>query len=53
MEDYDEEEAPVDNEAEDDVTFDEDDEEEDPQGNAFLRGVEEAVTIKEEEEEEN
>ena len=34
------------------VSIDEDDDEEDPKGNAFMRGVEEATEIKDEGEEE-
>lgn len=50
MEDYEEDEA-VDDEAEEDLSFEED-EEDDPKDIAFMRGVEEAVQIQEETEEE-
>jgi hypothetical protein len=52
MEDYEEDEELFDSESEDDLSFDETEEDDDPKGDAFLRGVEEAVKIKEETEEE-
>ena len=52
MEDYEEDELSGEkSEDEEDVSLDEEDED-DPKGNAFLRGVEKAVEIKDEEEEE-
>ena len=50
MEDYEEDEA-VDNEANEDLSFEEE-EDDDPKDVAFMRGVEEAVQIREETEEE-
>jgi hypothetical protein len=57
MEDYEEDEELFDSDSgDDDLSFDEAEEDDDPKGDAFLRGVEEAVKIrdepKEEEEEE-
>ena len=51
MEDYEEDEEFFDNEVgQKTVSIEEDDEEEDPKGNAFMRGVEEAGLIREAEE---
>jgi hypothetical protein len=46
MEDYEEDEELFDSESGSSVSIDEDDEDDDPKGNAFLRGVEEAVQIR-------
>ena len=45
MEEYEEDEDLFDSESGSAVSIDEDDEEDDPKGNAFMRGVEEAVQI--------
>ena len=51
MDDYEEENVSDEDSDDDSGSMDEDDED-DPKGNAFLRGVEEAVEIRDEEEEE-
>jgi hypothetical protein len=51
MQDYEEDEEFFDNQVEQTVSINEDDDEEDPKGNAFMRGVEEAVQIRDADEE--
>lgn len=48
MEDFEDENQFFDSEVESGVSFNEDDDEEDPEGSAFMRGVEEAVQIRDE-----
>jgi hypothetical protein len=47
MEEYEDEDAQFDDSLEDDFSVQEDEEEEDPEGSAFMRGVKEAQAIKE------